>query len=374
MKVLKFMIYSLLTLLGACSESDMVKIDSLQIFGEEFYSSEIVKLGISVQTNDPENTQYKWECDNGKFIGTQGYSFNQWQAPIETGTYNIFCTVTCGNKSEKRQAQVKVSDFYFDKFNIDPKWDKSLTTTAQISDGVYLISSKAVSGTSNGTLAGYISKIFVTKTQPPINISFDYGLYDNSFSPKYPITAANMGGKASDADNQSAFYLLCAPPPASSEYVAYINSIGLEYWPAADKIQSSLLENKYEWNGNKLITNSKTFNKNEYDARFRFQWVLFKDKDKGIDFSSQGWYDIFVKIPNNALKFTTNKIASLTFSISKDNILSLYDNKNNLLGTTDELKNFYSSRNIAPILIEGIKFAMPSKTGMCLDNLEISRK
>ena len=366
-KILSLLIFAFL--FGACSDDDEVKIDSLQVFGEEFYGLEVVPVGISVSTSDPENTSYKWECDGGKFLRTQGYNFNQWQAPLEAGTYNIFCTVSCGGKSEKRQARVKVAGFYFNRFNVDPSWTKSSTTTTQIKDGAYLIDSKAVGGTANGTLAGNVSYTFASTIAVPITMSFDYGLYDNSFNPTYPLTAANVGGSASLANNQSAFFVTCSAPPASSEYIAYINSVCFEYWPAADKVQAVLPENKYVWNGTTLVVSTVNWNKADYDARFRFQWTLLKDEEAGRPASTQGWYDVFVKIPNNALKFATNKVASLKFLISADGVLTLYDQNNIVLATTNDMKTFCSSMKTAPIVINGLKFAMPSKTGMSLDNL-----
>ena len=92
-------------LMASCDD-DYVEIDSLQVFGEEFFAGETVNVGMSVRMSDPDKADYYWECNGGTLLQRQGYTMNQWKAPRQSGRYTIKCTVTCGGAKETRQAEI----------------------------------------------------------------------------------------------------------------------------------------------------------------------------------------------------------------------------------------------------------------------------
>lgn len=58
-------------LMASCDD-DYVEIDSLQVFGEEFFAGETVNVGMSVRMSDPDKADYYWECNGGNFVTASG--------------------------------------------------------------------------------------------------------------------------------------------------------------------------------------------------------------------------------------------------------------------------------------------------------------
>ncbi|MCD8101522.1 MAG: hypothetical protein LUE26_02945 [Alistipes sp.] len=118
MKKITIILSLFAVLLAAGCDNETVKIDSLQILGDEFYQGQKVDMGMSVKTSDPDNTYYEWWCEAGSFpAAQQGYPVMKWTAPRENGEFLIRCTVKCGGTKETREALVKVNGVFFDRFS-----------------------------------------------------------------------------------------------------------------------------------------------------------------------------------------------------------------------------------------------------------------
>ena len=65
MKRIKYLLMVAFVALMASCDDDYVEIDSLQVFGEEFFAGETVNVGMSVRMSDPDKADYYWECNGG---------------------------------------------------------------------------------------------------------------------------------------------------------------------------------------------------------------------------------------------------------------------------------------------------------------------
>lgn len=137
MKILYLFLVSLFVL-TSCSNDGFVKIDSLSHLGTTCFQGQKVPVWVSVDTDDKSLTKYEWTCSGGSFQDIpyemdEKLYHNVWIAPMENGTYEVSCKVTCNGASEIRTTEIVVDRYLFYDFeyssqiNYFKKYDASTT-------------------------------------------------------------------------------------------------------------------------------------------------------------------------------------------------------------------------------------------------------
>ena len=379
MKNLKYLFLAICSIafFSACSDDDEVHIDSLQVFGEEFYYGETVNVGMSVSMSNPDDADFYWECDGGTFLQRQGYKLNQWKAPSKVGYYTIKCTVKCGSAKQTREAVIFVSGFFFENFNgkdgtnaaPTSGWAQS-NTTMQIRNGRQELF-VSTQGQASGEFRYNLGK---SDLYPPFSFKSDIGIVGTSANnynpvdktPWYPNDSIlfAFAGK----DNNCAYALSTNTPSASIAPTYFISELRLEWWP----MNHVLSRVQYIPVGE---TEAKTFMATDFDAVLRFQWTRRANASEGIP-QATGWYGI------------PFKTSALKYSWTDDYILSNDDSKRKTVGIavdedytvrvlvngteifkTDEIKNWRPGYGNAPIAVKEYKYIYPAKTRLFVDNV-----
>ncbi|MDR2148651.1 MAG: hypothetical protein LBE91_19595 [Tannerella sp.] len=120
MKNLSVILLLVMALFTGCREEEgSLRIDSLSVDGNEFYSFQRIKMWMAVESDNLGMADYEWGCDAGYFSEGQGISEATWIPPGETGEYQVWCKITVGNKTETRYRTMNVSHYFFDYFEHD---------------------------------------------------------------------------------------------------------------------------------------------------------------------------------------------------------------------------------------------------------------
>lgn len=120
----------MIVMLTSCSDDSYVTIDSLNTFGQKVCRNDKVKVFVSVNTSDKEDTTYKWGCDGGSLTNSDGLFENVWIAPDEPGEYEIWVTVKCGGEKETRRAKMTVTDELFFRDFETPYYNNGYSTNS----------------------------------------------------------------------------------------------------------------------------------------------------------------------------------------------------------------------------------------------------
>lgn len=269
-------LFFLMNLIG-CSDECYLAIDSLSADGNEFYCNQKVKLWMCVKSSDLWHTDYRWSCDGGTFTEPQGLDEMTWQAPEIPGIYTVKCTVTVGNKSETREHQLKVSSYYFEKFEKTPY--------SFAGNGVTINSKQEiVEGRTNGYIEAFVKSTSATTGYlyhdfndlslmgPPFSVLANMGYIANM-----PTTDTIKRGSKRDL-NKIEFQLNCLKDPEINS--AYINQISFSWVPTG--VEPAFPNVPTRWNYVNLTGGTK------FNAIFRINII-----------TAQGSYDhwyYFLKI------------------------------------------------------------------------------
>lgn len=373
-----FLAISAVAFFTACREKDSVSIDSLQVFGNEFYYGQTVQVAMAVNMSNPDIADFYWECDGGKFLEEQGYQLNRWQAPSQAGYYTIKCTAKCGSASETREAVVLVSGFFFEKF--DGKSGNAVPSGwAQSSSSVQLTNNRMelrVSATSTGQSSGEVRyNMNKADLYPPFSFKSDVGIVgvtatsSNDNTPRYPTDSATFNRPDryfSGKDNNCAYSITGNTPSATIAPTYFITELRLEWWPAAEHCLSSVT---YMPVGGSAPDDSVKYIAGvDYDAFIRFQWTRRADVSAGIP-QSQGWCAIPIK--TDAFKYfePQGEVGrNIAMAVTEDYIVRVFVEGVKVF-ETDQIKNWRASCGDAPLAVKEYKYIYPAQTLVYLDNV-----
>ncbi|MDR1810961.1 MAG: hypothetical protein LBR34_11290 [Prevotella sp.] len=362
----------------SCEDEDSVQIDSLQVFGEEFYYGETVNVGMAVHSSDPDNTSYYWECDGGSFLQRQGYTINQWKAPKRAGVYKIKCTVTCGSAKQTREADIMVSGLFFERFSganansLPTGWSQTNTT-----GGFYIRDKRLELVVAQGFDHGEVRyNIGQSNFFPPFSCKSDVGIVGapgNINVPLYPnsdnSSTSAFASKFPSADNYCGVAITANTPSATLAPTYFINELRVEFYPEADHAQSEI---KYLRVGGEPgnPADSVPINKADFDGILRFQWTRRANVAAGI-VQLQSWYSIPFKAA--VLRYGAEQPVTIGLSVDEDYIVSVAANGNEIF-STEELKNWRQTIIDldgvgAPIAAKEFKYLYPANTRVFLDNV-----
>lgn len=364
MKRIKYLLMVAFVALMASCDDDYVEIDSLQVFGEEFFAGETVNVGMSVRMSDPDKADYYWECNGGTLLQRQGYTMNQWKAPRQSGRYTIKCTVTCGGAKETRQAEIWVNGLFFDRFGgtTATGWSNSNSAT-QIRDGRYQLNVT----TPNATTRSYGEVRYNLNQKefyPPMSTRFDCGIVGgatNTNNPKYPIDPV----KFVYGENACAVAVSGNTPSVDITTTYFISEVRFEWWPKNHILAA------VPW-GTNIYTdvndNPVSFNADEFDAIIRFQWTLKADRENGRPTVQTGWVAVPVKIQNNLLKYDVEESKTVGLAISEDYTIKAMVGTTTL-ATSDVMKQWRAAHDNAVLQVKEFKYVYPPLTQVYLDNV-----
>ena len=370
-----FLALSVMAFFTACKDSDSVSIDSLQVFGNEFYYGQVVEVAMAVNMSNPDVARFEWQCDEGKFLEEQGYQLNRWQAPSKAGYYTIRCTATCGSAKETREATVYVSGFFFENFN-GRSGNAVPTGWAQSNSGVQLTNNRmelyvSANGQSSGEVRYTMTKTDYPTIFPPFSFKSDVGIVgktatsENANVPKYPSdsTQFNTGSNFNGRDNNSAYSIIGAAPSATVAPTYFISELRLEWWPTGQHCLSSL---RYmPVNGTDTVTFIPGVN---FDALIRFQWTRRADASQGIP-QSTGWLAIPIKTDAFNYFDPNGEVGrNISMAVTEDYIVQVFVGDANVF-ETDQIKNWRANFDNAPLSVSQYKFIYPAKTRVYLDNV-----
>lgn len=374
MKTLKYIILAaIVVFVYSCKNEGEIVIDSLQIFGDEFYYGETVNVGMAVSTPDPDNTTFYWECDGGSFLQRQGYTLNQWKAPDKAGVYKIKCTVECNGKKVTREADLLVSGFFFQRFDspdantLPNGWSQSNSATQ--TRGKRMELQVTTSGQHHGEIRYNMNK---SELYPPYSTKADVGIVgsvSNVNDPKYPnsstATSGTFASRYPTQDNYSAIHITGNTPSTTAAPTHFINEMRVEFYPEADHVQPFYKYLKVGGESGSPL-DSITIAESEFDAIFRFQYTRRANVSEGI-LQQQVWYAIPFKA--SSLVFGAEKPVSFGVSVSEDYIVTVTAN-DAVIFTTNEVKNWRETKGGNAVLAaKEFKFSYPSHTRMFLDNV-----
>lgn len=388
MKNIKYLILSLLFVFEftSCKEENSVVIDSLQVFGDEFFQGQTVNVGMSVEMSNPDIADYYWECDGGTFLQRQGYTMNQWQAPKIAGVYTLKCTVTCGTTIVTREAKVRVTGYFFDRFG-----GATFTGWAN-SNGTPLLRNGRLelAAITAGQAAGEVRYAFNDAAlTPPVSMKADFGIVSapesNPNNPKYPDNATAFGfvGK----DNPCGIVLTTNVPSITVTRTYYISEIRAEWWP-----RNHTLDTLAYYNMDDVLladpdyfpiaidsTSSVTWKKrhekvardasNSFDGCVRFQITRKANTDITVGpLVSQKTVWFAAPFKAAAFKYELDSATNIGFKVAADYTMSVYVNQVEVFATED-LKNMRPIFDNATCLIKEFKHIYPSKTKLFMDNV-----
>lgn len=198
-KLFYILLFSLPVFFTGCKDEGYVKIDSVCYYGEHCFQGEKLPIWVNVDTDNKENTTYKWTCDGGEFGELpSNISMNQtvWIAPMKMGTYTVTCEVECNGNKDVRSTQIIVDEYFNLDFELasDPHYFsfdyvkyKTMAYDETGTDGTTTTNMwMNVSGNRSGNY-GKISTFSETDSQRRPPISFELDVRSDSYGAKvYP--------------------------------------------------------------------------------------------------------------------------------------------------------------------------------------------
>lgn len=221
-------ILALMLFFTNCKKESWVTIDSLSAGGDEFYTNQLVKLWMCVNSDNLMNVTYKWGCEEGSLVQPQGLDEMTWKAPQTPGVYRVYCTVTAGGKSETRYHDMVVSSFFFEKFESSTYSFKGQSSTK------LSLKSETVNGKSNSYLEAYVSStsssyryLYYNFNDPELAVPFSCGAKVGWMS-DFPTDTIKV--KTSVYANKMAYQLALNRAPVYSD-TKYIDNLQFEWFP-----------------------------------------------------------------------------------------------------------------------------------------------
>ena len=211
-----------------CKDDSFVTIDSLSTGGDEFYTNQLVKLWMNVNSDNLMNVTYTWGCEGGFLVQPQGLDEMTWKAPSTPGVYKVYCTVSSGGKSETRYHEMLVSSFFFEKFESSTYSFKGQSSTK------LSLKTETVNGKSNSYLEAYVSStsssnryLYFNFDDPELKVPFSLGAKVGWLS-DFPTDTVVV--KTSVYANKMSYQLTLNRAP---EYVdtKYIDNLRFEWFP-----------------------------------------------------------------------------------------------------------------------------------------------
>ena len=378
MKHIKYLFWAIIAMpfFTACSDKDSVHIDSLQVFGNEFYYGQVVQVAMSVDMSNPDIASFLWECDGGTFLEEQGYQLNRWQAPSQAGYYTIRCTVKCGSASETREALALVSGFFFENF--DGKSGNAVPTGwAQANSSVQLTNNRMEMRVSSiGQASGEVRyNMNKTDLYPPFSFKSDVGIVGvtatsiNDEDPKYPNDSTDFNKPIyyySGKDNNCAYSITGNTPSATLAPTYFITELRLEWWPTTEHCLSQLTYMPVEGSA---PGDSVTYIAGvDFDAFLRFQWTRRADVNAGIP-QSTGWYAIPIKTGAFRYFEPQGEVGrNIAMAVTEDYIVQVFVEGAKVF-ETDQIKNWRAAFDNAPLAVKEYKYIYPAKTKVYVDNV-----
>lgn len=383
MKKLKYLILlcSLFLLLFSCKDESFVKIDSLQVLGEEFYYGQTVNIAMSVKTSDPDNTTYFWECDGGTLLNRQGYTLNQWKAPRVSGRYKVRCTVTCNDEKQTREAEIFVNGFFFQRFESGEGTNTLPTGWGQDYSQPQIRNHRLELQVNNNAQSHGTARYAFGQSNmyPPFSVKADVGIVGetaasvNNFNPKYPNSdKSNPNSFASrfpNADNWCAI-AITGNTLSADTITHFINEVRVIFYPEADH---ALPEMKFLKRDGDPTNPADTIAiaKSDFDAIFTFQVTRKANIGAGIP-QQQVTYGIPFKA--SSLIYGVEDPHTIGLSVDMDYNVSVAAN-GAVIFTTDAIKTWRESflntegRPSAAWAASQFRYYYPTATRVFLDNV-----
>ena len=221
-------ILSLLLIFTGCEDENWAEIDSLSADGDEFYTNQLVKLWMAVNSNSLYEITYEWGCEGGTLVQPQGLDEMTWRAPKEPGVYKVFCKVTTGGHSEIRYKDMNVSSFFFEKFQ------KSGYSFVGQSSTKLSLKTETLGGKSNGYLEAYVSSttssnryVYYNFSNPELKTPFSF-MSKVGWLSNFPTDTVIV--KTSAYPHQMSFRLTLGRDPDKAD-VKYIDELHLSWFP-----------------------------------------------------------------------------------------------------------------------------------------------
>jgi hypothetical protein len=401
------MVFAALAICSCQKDKDFVHIDSLQVFGDEFYQGAVVNLAMSVHTSDPY-ARYEWFCEAGTLrLSQQGYTVMKWTAPMVSGEYTVGCTVTSGGVSETRTAKIKVNGTFFDRIagSTLTGWSKSSNTSAfVVSNGRASLQVNPTATSPTDSIGTVTRAMGVTDFYPPV--SFDAlmgidGSNANTYSPKYPVTSvfpyaegtfvyspvdpslvvdttwkvvavptipAPDVSRNTAWDNFMGMGLTGKAPAVELAPTHYISEIRIDWWPIATHLQTPL--------GYYSISDDPTaaappssIAATDFNARVAFRWVRRQDTSDPMNLipESSGW--VMIPFQNAAFEQGVDVDKIVGIALTEDYTINVMVNKQ-IVHTTDGLKTWRNTWNPGCLFsINEMKMLFPRGTRLYFDDM-----
>lgn len=366
MKKIAIILSLFAVLLAAGCSNETVEIDTLQIFGDEFYQGQKVDMGMSVKTSDPDNTYYEWWCEAGSFpAAQQGYPVMKWTAPKENGEFLIRCTVKCGGTKETREALVKVNGVFFDRFssnegNSTPSGWTATNQQARQRDGQF---ETHVLGNQPTDSLGWVTRdLGINPFQPPLSVTADVGISSSSvspFNPKFPTKSETLY-----SDNFMGIGFTGRNPGEETAPTHYISELMVDWWPM-DHYYDDV---DYFAPGDNTAGTPRNILASDFDARLTVKVTRRSDPAAGIQQSTETFM-VFFK--SEAFKAGLDQTRNVGLSVESDYKVTVNVDGTDVF-TSTALQDLKAAYNNAPLDVQSFKYIYSNLTMVYLDNLVVN--
>lgn len=360
-------------LLNACKK-DSVEIDTLQVLGDEFYQGQAVNVGMAVKTSNSDKNYYEWSCEEGSFIESmQGYPTNQWTAPRKNGVYTIRCKVTCGNASQTREAKIKVSGTFFDRFTGTAHGWTATNQTTTLNNG-RMETLVTATRPDTDTAGNVVKSLGISNFYPPVSATADLGIVSGPGNTYTPYFYPGLNGLYPSGttwktgwDNYMGVGLTGKNPANTVTETYYISEIMVYWYPAAHyKTQVTYFDPSDD-------QTPRIKNSADFDGRIAVKWIRKANAIAGEQ-ERTGTFSVFFSAPGLKMNgVEENK--NVGISIDENYVIRLNLNKStDVFFTTDALKTWRTSHDNAMLEINQYKYYYPRYTRVYLDNLVVNNQ
>lgn len=357
------MAFTLLAL-GSCKDEEWVRIDSLQVFGDEFYQGATVDLGMSVETSNPDVNYYEWFCEEGSLrLSQQGYTVMKWTAPKKSGNFTVGCTVHCGSKKETRYATIKVTGLFFDRFagSTLTNWSNSASSPAKRGNRL----ETQVSPSNNLDSLGYVYKaIGATDFYPPASVNASVGIIGgntNVNNPKFPVStpppvSGGSGLISRDKwDNFMGFGMTGSDPGADISPTYWISEVRVDWWPYGSM---QPIHTYCAPEDDPDLPASRTIAAADFNARIAVKWTHRANIAGGVA-AYDGWFMVYFKHAAFTHGLDVNKVVGV--AVDEDyNVIVGVDGAQ--VFTTDAIRKWTENQPDSYLKVNQVKYVYPNYT------------
>lgn len=402
--------------LGSCAnDKGFVRIDSINVLGDEFPQGAKVQMGMSAEVSDT-NARYEWFCDGGTILDRQqGYVTMTWTAPMASGEYTVGCTVTSGGASATRTVKIRVSGLYFDRFTgtTATGWTKSANSAnLDILSGRMTAAVTATANTPTDSLASAVRVLGRADFYPPVSITGLVGIMggvQNPNTPKYPVTAPLYAYQTErtdtsvdppvvstlwtvgdaippDAlssytpgwDNPMGFGLVGSDPGVALSPTHHISEIRVDWWPTTHmqgtlRYYSPTDAPYFQEDGAAPVppVPPSSINAADFNARIAIRWVRRQSISPPV-LAHDGW--IMIPFKNEAFAQGLDDDRIVGISVAEDYTIKVVVDKQEVF-TTDGLKVWRDAYMPGCLFkIDHIIYQYPKRTRVYLDDVVANDK